>query len=88
MKRKILYFFVVAILASCSNDDSTTQGAVVKKEYKPATVRIQHIGSRIYPQPIPEKYILYIRDSSGKIRPCRVDMELYDVYEIGDWYEE
>lgn len=84
MKRIIALLFAIC-LVSCSEIEHTHEGVVVDKKYHEGYVRLQYYGKRMMPIPVPERYVLYVQDSTGKVRTIRVSEESYNNIEINEF---
>ena len=82
--KKILLLLLVC-LVSCTHDPVKREGLIVKKRYIPSRIVIRHVGKMMYPSPVPEKYIICLQDSIGKIRNTQVCPEVYDMVEVGQF---
>lgn len=73
------------LLLSCEPINKEKSGLVVDKEYHEGYIRLQFYGKRMMPTPVPERYVLYVQDSTGKIRTIRVSEESYNNIQINEF---
>lgn len=85
MYRKIIYMLFAFLLLSCESVNKEYSGLVVDKKYHEGYIRLQYYGKRMMPTPVPERYVLYVQDSTGKVRTIRVSEESYNNIEINEF---
>lgn len=73
------------LLWACESVNKECGGIVVDKKYYEGYVRLHFYGKRMMPTPVPERYVLYVQDSTGKTRTIRVSEESYNSVEINDF---
>ena len=84
MCRKIIYALVALLVLSCNTVNREYSGIVVDKKYHQSYIRLQYYGKQFHPIPVPERFVLYIQDSTGKVRSISVDEASFNSHEIND----
>lgn len=84
MGKKLCLLLAVMAL-SCAPADQVIEGVVLEKEYRPSEIQLLFNGKTFVPHPIPEKYILHLQDSTGKVKRIRVYKEIYDMCKVNDY---
>lgn len=84
MCRKIIYALVALLVLSCNTVNREYSGIVVDKKYHQSYIRLQYYGKQLHPISVPERFVLYIQDSTGKVRSISVDEASFNSHEIND----
>ncbi len=94
MKNKVFIIILILLLITClfaCKDSEPVQGIVVDKDEKLAWNQpvVRFNGKFTYTTFIyhPHRYVLYI-DMDGKTVSVTVTNEVYETYNIGDYYSE